>query len=32
VFLTQPISATLLAITALVIVAPWLFRRVTRKA
>jgi putative tricarboxylic transport membrane protein len=32
VFLTQPISGTLLAVTALVIVAPWLYRRVTRKA
>ena len=32
VFLTHPISGTLLAITALVIAAPWLYRRVTRKA
>jgi putative tricarboxylic transport membrane protein len=32
VFLTHPISGTLLAITALVIVVPWLYRRVTRKA
>jgi putative tricarboxylic transport membrane protein len=32
VFLTHPISGTLLAVTALVIVAPWLYRRVTRKA
>ncbi len=32
VFVTQPISATLLGVTALVIVAPWLYRRVTSKA
>ena len=32
VFFTHPISGTLLAVTALVIVAPWLYRRVTRKA
>jgi putative tricarboxylic transport membrane protein len=32
VFLTHPISGTLLAITVLVIVAPWLYRRVIRKA
>jgi putative tricarboxylic transport membrane protein len=32
VFLTHPISGTLLGATALVILAPWLYRRVTRKA
>jgi len=32
VFLTQPISATFLAVTALLIVVPWLVRRRRRAA
>ena len=32
VFFTQPISGTLLAITALVLVAPWIFKRLRREA
>jgi putative tricarboxylic transport membrane protein len=32
VFLQQPISATLLGLTAVVILAPWLYRRLTRKS
>jgi len=32
VFFTQPISATLLAITALLLIGPWLFRRFARKS
>ncbi|HYG55931.1 MAG TPA: tripartite tricarboxylate transporter permease, partial [Burkholderiales bacterium] len=30
VFVTQPISATLLAITALLVITPWLVRRLRR--
>ena len=30
VFVTQPISATFLAITALLLIAPWLVRRLRR--
>jgi putative tricarboxylic transport membrane protein len=32
VFLTQPISATFLAVTALLVIVPWLLRRRRRAA
>jgi putative tricarboxylic transport membrane protein len=32
IFFTQPICATLLALTALIIVTPWLYRRLKRKS
>jgi putative tricarboxylic transport membrane protein len=32
VFVTQPISATLLALTGLIVLAPWAYRRLTRRS